>query len=56
MISPLIIGSLMAVLFFMVLSLIFWWRFKQGKWKAMRVIESPPVILLENPGIPTTEV
>lgn len=37
-------------------SFIFWWRFKQGKWKSMRVIESPPVILLENPGIPTTEV
>jgi MATE family multidrug resistance protein len=37
-------------------SFIFWWRFKQGKWKSMRVIESPPVILLENPGVPTTEV
>jgi len=37
-------------------SFIFWWRFKQGKWKSMRVIESPPVIILENPGVPTAEI
>ena len=38
------------------ISTVFWWRFKQGKWKSMRVIESHPVIILENPGVPTTEV
>jgi len=38
------------------ISFIFWWRFKQGKWKSMRVIEPRPVIILENPGVPTTEI
>jgi MATE family multidrug resistance protein len=38
------------------MALIFWWRFKQGKWKSMRVIEVPSTIILENPGVPTAEV
>ena len=38
------------------IALVFWWRFKQGKWKSMRVIEAHPAIILENPGVPTAEV
>jgi MATE family multidrug resistance protein len=38
------------------ISLVFWWRFLQGKWKSMRVIEAHPAPVVEQPGIPTAEV
>lgn len=39
-----------------IISFIFWWRFKQGKWKSMRVIETHPAAVLEQPGVPTAEI
>jgi len=40
------------------LAVAFWWRFRQGKWKAMRVMEAAPSagnIVLPRPGIPGAE-
>lgn len=43
-------------IYVILIAIVFWWRFKQGKWKSMRVIEPHAVIVLEQPGIPTAEV
>lgn len=47
-----------ASLYVCVLAGAFWWRFRQGKWKTMRVIEPyPPAgsVVLPRPGIPGAE-
>lgn len=48
----------LAALYVCVLAVAFWWRFRQGKWKSMRIIEPhPPAadIVLPRPGIPGAE-
>lgn len=38
------------------IALVFFWRFKQGKWKSMRVIAAHPIVVLEQPGVPKVEL
>lgn len=46
-----------ATLYVCALAGAFLWRFRQGKWKAMRVMERPPVgnVVMPRPGIPGAE-